>query len=316
MRILFAGTPEIGVPSLGALADSFEVCGVLTNPDRVQGRKKKLLFSPIKEKALELNIPVFQPEKLDLEFINTVKELKPDLLVCIAFGKIFRDNFLSIFPEGGINLHPSLLPIYRGASPLNAVILNGEKTTGISIQRLAKKMDSGNILFQNSFNLEGTETTGSLIGKVAKMGAPLIVEVVKGIEKGDINEYSQDHTKATFCSLIKKEDGIINWNKPSLDILNAVRGYNPWPLAQTKFGDKSLNILEANGSYNDELEANYITNGVKAGTVISYSKQRGYVVKTQDGIIYVTKLQLQSKKILDYKSFNNGVQDFVGTQLG
>lgn len=307
MRILFAGTPDIAVPSLELLSKSFDVCGVLTNPDRKQGRKKVLVPSPVKEKALELDIPVFQPEKLDSSFCNTVKELKPDLLVCIAFGKIFRQSFLEIFPEGGINLHPSLLPLYRGPSPISEAILNGDKVSGISIQRLAKEMDSGNILHQEKFTLNGDETTESLTQRVAEMGAPLIVEVVKGIKNGTVKEYEQDHESATFCALIKKEDGLINWSSSTDKILNSIRAFTPWPLAYTRYGDKTLNILEAEKG--EDVDG-------QPGTVIEYSKQRGYQIKTSDGSIIVKKLQLQSKKALDYKSFNNGVQNFVGTLLG
>ncbi len=198
MRILFAGTPDIGVPSLEFLAREFEICGVLTNPDSRQGRKKVLIPSPVKETALELNIPVFQPEKLDEDFCEIIKSLKPDLLVCIAFGKIFRKSFLEIFPMGGINLHPSLLPIYRGPSPLSEAIKNGDKITGITVQRLAKKMDSGNILLQEELKLEDTETTESLTNRVAILGAPLVLKVVKELSDNKTTEYEQDHSKATF----------------------------------------------------------------------------------------------------------------------
>ncbi|MGL1893306.1 MAG: methionyl-tRNA formyltransferase [Spirochaetaceae bacterium] len=308
MRILFAGTPEIGVPSLDILSKNFDICGVLTNPDRPKGRKKVLIPCPVKEKALELNLEVLQPEKLTTDFYTEVRALKPDLLVCIAFGKIFKKEFLDIFSLGALNIHPSLLPIYRGSSPLNAAILNGDSESGISIQRMAQKMDAGNILLQEKFSIGAYETTGELIDRVAIMAAPLINKVVTDIDNNSVQEYEQDSDKATFCKLIKKEDGVINWNLKSSHILNAIRGYNPWPYAQTMFLDKTLNILTAT---NSELSAD-----VQPGMVISYSKQDGFLVKTADGAIYVTTLQLQSKKALDYKSFNNGVQNFVGTLLG
>lgn len=311
MRILFAGTPYIGVPSLVALHENFEVVGVLTNPDRPQGRKKKLVPSPVKEKALELGLNVIQPEKLS-EVTEEINALKPDLLVCIAFGKIFKKGFLDLFKFGGINLHPSLLPIYRGPSPISEAIKNGDKVTGISIQRLALKMDSGNILHQEELELDGTETTGSLTDKVAKLGAPLIVDVVTKIANGKISEFEQEHEKATFCKLIKKSDGIIDWSMKTSDLLNFIRAFNPWPLAQATFIDKSLNIIEAKLA--EDIEVNEL-NG-EPGEVLSYSKANGYLVKTSDGAIYITMLQLQSKKILDYKSFNNGVQNFVGARLG
>lgn len=312
MRVLFAGTPEIAVPSLEALAKEFEICGILTNPDRQKGRKKVLHPSPVKSKALELGIEVFQPERLNSEFYDEIRALKPDILVFFAFGKIFKPEFLEIFPMGGVNIHPSLLPIYRGPSPINAAILNGDKISGISIQRAAAKMDSGNILLQEEFEITDTDTTGTLSERVADMAAPLIVNVVKDFANNTINEYEQDESKVTFCKLIKKDDGIIDWTKTSEQILNMVRAYNPWPLAHTSFNDKGLNIFEAKVAETDE--ETYVD--VKAGTVLSYSKKSGFLVKTGDGVIWLTTLQLQSKKVLDYKSFNNGVQNFVGALLG
>lgn len=308
MKILFAGTPGIGIPSLLALKESFNVTAVLTNPDRPQGRKKVLQPSEIKVTALELGLDVYQPEKLNEDFYSIIREEKFDLLVFIAFGKIFKPEFLEIFPLGGINIHPSLLPIYRGASPLSEAIKNGDKESGISIQRAANKMDSGNILLQERFELSETETTGSLTIKVAQMVAPLIVKVVDDIAKNTVTEYEQDKNRVTFCKLIKKEDGIIDWSKNSETILNEIRAYNPWPLAHTHFKDKTLNILEA--KYSD------ISGEGEPGEVLEYSKKDGFLIKTGNGTLYVTCLQLQSKKALDYKSFNNGVQNFVNTLLG
>lgn len=313
MRVFFAGTPEIAVPSLTALSKDFDVCGVLTNPDRQKGRKKVLHPSPVKAKALELGIEVFQPEKLNEDFYNSVRELKPDILVFFAFGKIFKPAFLDIFPSGGVNIHPSLLPIYRGPSPINAAILNGDKVSGISIQRAAAKMDSGNILLQEIFKLAENETTGSLTDRVALMAAPLISKVVQEIDNETITEYVQDEDAVTFCKLIKKEDGIIDWHKGSNEILNSIRAYSPWPLAQTMFNDKTLNILEAELSEIELLETDM---EAEPGKVLVYTKSDGYLVKTGDGAINIKCLQLQSKKALDYKSFNNGVQNFVNTILG
>ena len=314
MRVFFAGTPEIAVPSLVALNEEFEVCGVLTNPDRQKGRKKVLHPSPVKVKALELGINVYQPEKLNQDFYNQVTLLKPDLLVFFAFGKIFKPEFLSIFNLGGVNIHPSLLPIYRGASPISTAILNGDKASGISIQRAADKMDSGDILLQEEFKIDANETTGSLTIRVAKIAAALITKVVHDINNGTVSEYSQDESKVSFCKLIKKEDGVINWNDTSFKILNGIKAYNPWPLAQTKFNDKTLNILEAKDM--EILPETEIKLEGDPGQVLFYTKSDGFLIKTGDGAIYVTCLQLQSKKALDYKSFNNGVQNFVDTILG
>lgn len=310
MRIIFAGTPEIAVPSLEILSKHFEICGVLTNPDRPKGRKKKLIASPVKEKALELGLTVYQPEKLNKACREEIEALKPDLLVCIAYGKIFGPRFLGVFPKGGINLHPSLLPEYRGPSPLSAAILGGNSESGISVQRLGLEMDSGNIIIQRKFTLDQSETTESLTQEVSQTGAEYVLEAVKLINEGKDEDWPQDHEKATYCSLVKKEDGILNWEDSSEKILRVVRAYNPWPLAQTVFEDKSLNIIEA------KICEEAAPGDEKPGTVLSLNKKNGIIIKTGDGSIAVTKLQLQSKKALDYKSFINGVKNFIGATLG
>ena len=308
MRIIFAGTPDIAVPSLRALSEKFDVCAVLTNPDRATGRGKKIICSPVKEAALELGLDVFQPEKLDESFLQVIKELKPDLLAVIAFGRIFRKNLLDLFPKGAINLHPSLLPQYRGPSPLNEAIKNGDSKTGISVQKMALKMDSGDILLQPELILDGTETTGSLTDKVSLLGAPLMVEAVQILEQDPNAGTPQDHDKATFCKMIEKSDGLIDWNDSSDAIERKIRAFFPWPGTFTYYGDKKLNILEAD-IYNGEIEDS------KPGAVLSLEKKSGIIIKTSDSAIAVKRLQLQSKKPMDYKSFINGNRDFVGSIL-
>lgn len=308
MKIIFAGTPEIAVPSLKALAEKFEICAVLTNPDRATGRGRKIICSPVKEAALELGLKVLQPEKLDEQFLEEVKELDADLLAVIAFGRIFRKNLLDLFPLGGINLHPSLLPLYRGPSPLSEVIKNGDNKTGISVQKLALKMDSGDILLQPELLLDGNETTGSLTEKVSLLGAPLMVEAVQILMEDSSAGTPQVDSDATFCKLINKGDGLISWDKSSAEIEREIRAFSPWPGSHTFYGDKKLNILEAE-IYNDA------DTDAPAGTVLPMDKKTGIIIKTGDSAIAVTKLQLQSKKPMDYKSFINGNRDFVGSIL-
>lgn len=310
MRIIFAGTPEIAVPSLEILAKNFEVCGVLTNPDRPKGRKKKLIPSPVKEKALELGLTVYQPEKLTKAFREEIEALKPDLLVSVAYGKIFREKFLGAFPRGGLNLHPSLLPLYRGASPLMAAILGGDDESGITVQRLAPEMDSGNILVQRSFPMNHTETTLSLTKAVSVTGAEYLLEAVTMIDQGKDEDFAQDHDKATYCTLVQKEDGLINWEEKAELILRKIRAYNPWPLAHTSFEEKGLNILQAS------LWTGECSVTGKPGSVLEMNKKEGILIQTGEGIIAVTELQLQSKKVLDHKSFINGVKNFIGAELG
>lgn len=308
MRILFAGTPEIAVPSLKALAASFHVCAVLTNPDRATGRGRTVVPSPVKEAALELGIPVLQPEKLDSSFLAEVREMKPDLLAVIAYGKIFRKEFLDIFPMGGINLHPSRLPLYRGPSPISEAIRSGDGTTAVSVQKVALKMDSGDILLQPEVELEGTETTGSLTEKVAELGAPLMVQAVKMLETDRSAGIAQDESRATFCRLMEKDDGRIDWDRPSVELEREIRAYSPWPGSFCWYGDKKLNILKA------ALYEGEITGGIP-GTVLAFDKKEGIIIATRDGALAVKELQLQSKKPMDYKSFINGNREFVGSLL-
>ena len=308
MKIIFAGTPGIAVPSLKALAEHFEIAAVLTNPDRATGRGRKIIYSPVKEAALALGLKVLQPLKLDEEFINEVRDLDADLLAVIAFGRIFKKDFLQIFPLGGINLHPSMLPKYRGPSPLSEAIKNGDREIGITVQKLALKMDSGDILLQPSLDLDGTETTGSLTEKVSQVGAPLMVQAVEILESHKDAGFSQDDLKASFCKLIEKGEGLISWDKKADEIEREIRAYSPWPGSFTYYDDKKLNILEAEiftGSVDD----------VQAGTVLALDKTNGIIIKTGDSAIAVKRLQLQSKKPMDYKSFINGNRDFVGSIL-
>ncbi|MEW5817219.1 MAG: methionyl-tRNA formyltransferase, partial [Spirochaetota bacterium] len=210
-----------------------------------------------------------------------------------------------------INLHPSLLPRYRGPSPLSAAILNGDAETGITVQRLAIKMDSGDILAQYRFPLTGMETTGSLLGFTSEKGAELLVAVLDSIEAGTEKATSQDESMATYCSLVKKEDGVIDWSKSTVYLSKMIRAYDPWPKTWTTYKNKNLFILQAEPfkGENDFLQK-------KAGTVLSVDKDQGILVQTGDGILAVRKLQFQARKPLEGKIFINGVRDFIGSTLG
>ena len=313
MKIFFAGTPEIAVPSLERLASVYEICGVLTNPDRPKGRKGKIEPTPVKAKALELGLDVFQPEKLGEDFIDQIKNLSPDILVTFAYGKIFRKNFLDVFTKEALNIHPSLLPLYRGAAPIPAAILAGDKKTGITVQRMALEMDSGDILKQVEIPLEGTETTETLSTFVSEKSSEIIVEVIQNIIEGNYSPVPQDESTATYCSMIDKKDGLINWSESAEVIERMIRGYNPWPHAYTYNKDKLLVITESI-LYKDDIPDKFAS--CKNGEVAFINKKAGVVVKTGEGFLALKKLKPQSKKEMDYKSFINGVRDFEGTVLG
>ena len=309
LRVLFAGTPEMAVPSLVRIAEQHPIVGVLTAKDQEVGRGRKIVSSPVKQKAIELGLQVLTPEKLDGVLREQVRNLSPDILVVVAYGKIFGPKFLDLFPRGGINLHPSLLPKYRGPSPIPEAILRGDPKTGITIQKITLHMDAGPILLQEVIPLNGTETTLSLTRYCAERGAELLVQVLKEIEMGTVQEIPQDESQATYCKLITKEDGEIHWSIPAVQIERMVRAYNPWPTAWTWYRGTILKILEASVFHPSSQEE-------RAGKVVGVDKEKGILVQTGQGILAIGRLQLQSRKALDFASFLNGERNIIGTILG
>jgi methionyl-tRNA formyltransferase len=308
MRILFAGTPEIAVKSLEKLASIHE-CTVLTAPDKISGRGKRVMASPVKLKAEELDLPVLQPDRLGSASRTAVMNYQPDLLAVFAYGKIFGPKFLSLFPKGGLNVHPSLLPKYRGPSPIPASILAGDTVTGVTVQRLSVGMDTGNVVLQKEIPLTGTETSSDLEKRSAELGADLLVEAAELLENGKAAEIPQDSAKATYCRIIKKKDGLIDWSLPAWYIERMVRAYSGWPGAYTFLDQKKLVVLSASVLPREE-------EGVKAGTITGIDKERGILVQTGDGMLAVDYLQLQSKKPMDFKSFVNGYRNLADSILG
>ena len=313
MNIFFAGTPEIAVPSLEKIASVYHVCGVLTNPDRPKGRKGIITPSPVKAKAVELGLDVYQPEKLDEDFLETVKSLKPDILVTFAYGKIFKKDFLDIFKKEALNIHPSLLPEFRGAAPIPAAIIAGKAETGITVQRMALKMDSGDIIDQVVIPLDGTESTDSLSRFVADKSGEIITETLKKITEDNYSAVPQKEENATYCTMIDKKDGLIDWSEDAEVIERKIRGYNPWPHAYTYYKEKLLVITESIIYKGDIPDTDKSFNN---GEVVYISRKEGIIIKTGNGFLSVRKLKPQSKNEMDYKSFINGVRDFEGTVLG
>jgi len=311
MRVLFAGSPALGVPSLEAVAQRHRVCGVLTNPDRPGGRGNRPTATPVKLKALELGLPVLQPGKLDPAFMAEVKLLAAEILVVAAFGTIFRREFLELFPRGGINLHPSLLPKYRGMSPIPAVILAGEKETGVTIQRLALKLDSGEILASERVELDGTETTSSLSGRLSRLGAGLLASTLEAIAAGVARGRVQDESEATYCGAVKKEQGRIDWKAPAETIERMIRAFDPWPRVYTHWKGRQL-CLHQGSVYPLERSAA----GRSEGLVFGVDNRYGILVQTGEGVLAIRRLQLQAKREMDWRAFLNGNRDFVGSALG
>ncbi len=323
MRILFAGSPAIAVPALEILARSaaHEVVGVLTNPDTPKGRHGSSEPTEVGAAAERLSaeriaagrspLLILKPEKLAAASRAAVAELKPELLVSVAYGRIFGPKFLGLFPAGGINLHPSLLPKYRGATPIPAAILNRESETGISVQRLALEMDAGDILVQERVPLDFTETSEALSAFTAGRGADLVLEAVDAIAAGTAKPVPQDNAAATYCAMIAKEDGRIDWNRSALDLDARIRAYTPWPLSFTTHRGQILFVLQAR-PYAGPISLP----SAPAGTVLGIDKAAGILLQTGDGLLAVTRLQYGGKKAMDWRSFLNGARDFRGSRLG
>ena len=322
MRILFAASPDIAVPSMVAVSEmegvNFTLAGILTNPDSKRGRRGTLEPTEISSAATELDkarrgkglpsITQIKPEKLNEKARALVAALAPDLLISFAYGRIFGPRFLSLFPLGGINIHPSLLPKFRGAAPIPAAILAREGETGICIQCIAPEMDCGDILMEERFPLTGSETALSLSQEVSIKAAKLLRELLLDFE-AKVKTARPQQGKAIYCSQMKKEDGLINWNKSAADIDAQIRAYTPWPLSFTFRGNDRLFILEAE-PLKDPTKALELP-----GTVLNADKQ-GIFIQTGEGILSVKKLQWQAKKAIDWKAFCNGERSFAGTKLG
>jgi len=326
-RILFAGSSAIAVPALNALAEmelagkGVVFAGILTNPDKSRGRKRgdteptdvsaaaAALDVIRKEKGLA-PITQLKPEKLDEQARMEVAALTPSLLVSFAYGRIFGPRFLALFPMGGINIHPSLLPKYRGASPIPAVILGMEKETGICIQKLALEMDSGDILAEERFPLSGRETTVSLSCDVSGKAALLLVDLLENLDLMTQKRRPQEG-EIVYCHEIKKEDGLINWSKSAAQIDAQIRAFTPWPLSFTFRGIDKLFILEAEALEQHDEAA---TPEALPGTVLG-TGAKGILIQTGNGILAVSRLQWQAKNALHWQAFNNGVRNFIGTTL-
>ncbi|MGP1587121.1 MAG: methionyl-tRNA formyltransferase [Treponemataceae bacterium] len=330
LKIVYAGSPEISSIPLKDLFESgkVEIVAVLTNPPSSKGRKGHLEPTPVEQVAREFSSKsktlILSPEKLDEQVRQQITLLKPDLLVCFAYGKIFGPKFMSLFPLGGINLHPSLLPRYRGSAPVPAAILNMDKQTGITIQTIEQEMDSGDILFQTQFPIEQNDNSEIILNKVANQGAELFLQVLEKIENKTISPVKQDSTKATYSKMLKKEDGLIDWTQSAEQIDAKIRAFTPWPGAFTFALGTSLKIHEASVyddtcTCKDFFEKSEKLKETLPGTVLGFDKNDkncGILVKTGKGILVLKKLQWQTKKAMNCKDFLNGCKDFLNCVCG
>jgi methionyl-tRNA formyltransferase len=248
LNLVFCGTPLFAVPTLEKLVEAgFSVRFVVTQPDRPKGRGMELTPSPVKEAALKLHLPIVQPEKIKTneEFRAQLTAIKPEAIIVVGYGRIIPQWMIDLPPLGNINLHASLLPKYRGAAPVQWAIANGETATGVTTMRIDAGLDTGDILLQKEVPIALDDTSETLVPQLATTGAELMVETLRGLQKGTTKPCPQDHSRATLAPILKKEDGRIDFHRSAQEICNRLRGFQPWPGAFTTYQGKALNIWDA-----------------------------------------------------------------------
>ena len=309
MKIVFMGTPDFARDSLEAIYNAgHDILAVVTNVDKPKGRGMKMIATPVKEFAIEKNLPVFQPEKVkkNEEFINEIKSLNPDIICVVAYGKILPKEILDIPQYGCINVHASLLPKYRGAAPIQWSVLNGDKETGVTTMYMDIGMDTGDMILTEKVEIGEDETTGELWNRLSKIGANLLVETLKQIENGTAPRIPQSDD-FTLAPMLDKEMAKIDWNKSAEEIHNLIRGLNPIMGAYTYENGKKIKIWKSKIA-NIETD-----NDSKNGEVIISDKKEGLFVKTSKGVLQLLEVQGENGKRMDIKSFLNGNQIEKGT---
>lgn len=314
MKVVYMGTPGFAVAPLEAIVKTgHDVELVVTQPDKINSRRgKKINFMPVKKKAIELGIEVFQPEKAsDEDSYEYIKSKNPDVLVVCAYGQIVKENILNLAKYGAINIHASLLPEYRGAAPLNRVIMEGKTKSGVTIMQMDKGMDTGDMLAKAETDIPKDENIGWLHDKLSEIGARLIVETLEKLENGNLTPEKQDETKATYAPKIEKDDLKINWCNSSKIVHDKIRGLSPFPLAVTFLDEKNIKIYESKIISDDK----YGKENQGCGTILEYNKEDGLVVKTVDGAVGILELKMQGKKKMRAVDFFNGNRDIIGKIL-
>ncbi len=299
MKIVFMGSSDFSIPSLKELISAgHEILALVCQPDKPNGRGNKIEFSNIKKFALEKNIKVLQYQKIRFEGVEELKALNPDLIVVVSYGQILSDEIIDIGKYGCINVHASLLPKYRGASPIISAIMNGEEKTGVTIMRVSREVDAGNMIAREETQIFKNETGGELSNRLAEIGAKLLVKVVEQIESGNFSEEVQNADEATFTKMIKKEDLELDFSMSATEIYNKVRALCPAPVAYMLKGNDKIKIYET-----ELVECN---ENIPSGEIISADRINGIVIKCGKDAIKILKLQAPGGKVLDYKNYLNG----------
>jgi methionyl-tRNA formyltransferase len=307
--IVFMGTPQIAADTLDYLTQHYgSVVGVVTQPDRPAGRGQKTMPSPVRRLAEARAIPVIAPQKIKTpEFLEALRSWRPEIIVVVAYGRILPRTVLELAPQGCLNVHYSLLPKYRGAAPAAWTIINGEKQGGVTTMKLVEKMDAGAIYLQEALPLAPDETTGSLQSRLTPIGARLLMETLRGLEDGTLTAREQDESLVTPAPMLKKEDGLIEWNRSAIEIERRVRGLDPWPGSYTHAHGKTLKV------HRTKLLAGAATG--EPGEVIR-ADAGGFWVATGSGALGLEQVQLENKKRLSGTEFIKGARIKAGDRLG
>jgi methionyl-tRNA formyltransferase len=315
MRAVFLGTPEFAVPTLAAMVRSgHEVVAVFTQPDRPKGRGNTLAQSPVKIAAAEFGIPVQQPERIRRpENIELLKSVNADIFVVVGYGQIIPQSIIDIPQHGILNVHASLLPKYRGAAPIQWAIANGESKTGVTIMQIDAGLDTGDMLLKAETEIGPEETAPQLSARLAPMGADLLVAALEQIGHGTVHREMQNDTEATLAPILKKGDGLIDWNRPAQSTYNRLRGFTPWPGAYTTFRGELLSILDARVNAPDEV---LFDRRINVPGQIRRHTRRLFVTCGDGCSLEILELQLAGKKRMATEAFMNGYKVADGERLG
>jgi methionyl-tRNA formyltransferase len=308
-KMFFLGTPQFAVPTLRALIDEgYDILSVVTQPDRPKGRGQRLTSSPVKTLAQENNLTILQPKKLDEGFLNLLLSLRPDLLAVIAFGQIIPGRVLSSVKWGGINIHASLLPKYRGSAPIQWAIINNEKKTGLTTMCMDEGLDTGPTLMQQEVDILEGETAGQLHDRLASLAPGLLIKTLHGLAEGTVEKVKQDDFLATYAPKLTKEQGLINWPLPGQRLCGLIRGLDPWPGAFTYYNGKILKLFGC--LLADDKRRSSVPGQIRGLT------ERGLEIETGKGSVIVREIQSPGKKRLPAKEFIKGSQIHPGSILG
>jgi methionyl-tRNA formyltransferase len=310
MKIIFMGTPAAAVPSLErCLGDGHEIVAVYSQPDRPSGRGNKITFSPVKEFAVQHDLPVFQPLKIKTpETFDEFKSHNADVAVVVAYGRILPESFLNAFPKGAINVHFSLLPKYRGAAPVNWAIVNGETRTGVTTMRMDAGLDTGDILLQREIEIGPEETTPELMERLSLIGADLLSETLSRL--GELSQQPQNHEKASFAPIMKREEGLIDWSLTAPEIVNRVRGFQPFPGSFTSYKGQKLTVWKAVTISNLDSESN------QPGEIIKAHGEELVVSCGNRTALSIVELQLEGKRRMTTRDVLNGINLEPGEIFG